>query len=78
MKKTVLNFYFQLTPMEDLIKNMNSVLEQNNSHMTYFIASYLLEEHPERKKSCPILDTWLTDRESIIERGVGICGNSRV
>jgi len=48
MKKTVLNFYFQLTTMEDLIKNMNSVLEQNNSYMTYFIASYLLEDHPER------------------------------
>lgn len=48
MKKTVLNFYFQLTPMEDLINNMNSVLEQNDSYMTYFIASYLLEDHPER------------------------------
>ena len=48
MKKTVLNFYFQLTTMEDLINNMNSVLEQNDSYMTYFIASYLLEDHPER------------------------------
>ncbi|MCJ7648535.1 MAG: hypothetical protein MUP85_07975, partial [Candidatus Lokiarchaeota archaeon] len=48
MKKTVLNFYFQLTTMEDLVNNMNSVLEQNDSYMTYFIASYLLEDHPER------------------------------
>lgn len=34
--------------MEDLINNMNSVLEQNDSYMTYFIASYLLEDRPER------------------------------
>jgi hypothetical protein len=48
IKKTILNFYFQLTKMDQLIKNMNSILEENNSFMTYFIAAYTLDGHPER------------------------------
>ncbi len=34
--------------MEDLISNINSVLEKYNSYMTYFVAAYTLEWHPER------------------------------
>ncbi|MHA1672541.1 MAG: polysaccharide deacetylase family protein [Promethearchaeota archaeon] len=48
LKKTVLNFYLQLTPTEMLVNNMNTILEKHGSTMTYFIASYLLEDHPER------------------------------
>ncbi|MFX0033309.1 MAG: polysaccharide deacetylase family protein [Promethearchaeota archaeon] len=48
LKKTVLNFFFQLTKMEYLINNINSVLEKYNSHMTYFVAAYILEGHPDR------------------------------
>lgn len=48
LKKTILNFFFQLTKTEDLIKNINSVLEKCNTHMTYFVAGYILEGHPER------------------------------
>lgn len=48
MKKTILNFFFQLTKMENLIFNMNFILEKHNSFMTYFVAAYLLEGHPKR------------------------------
>lgn len=50
IKKTILNFNFQLTKMEVLIRNMNSVLEENQSYMTYFVAAYTLDGHPERVK----------------------------
>jgi peptidoglycan/xylan/chitin deacetylase (PgdA/CDA1 family) len=48
LKKTILNFYFQLTKTEYLIENINSVLEKYNTCMTYFVAGYVLEGHPER------------------------------
>jgi len=48
IKKTILNFYFQLTRMEELISNLNSILEKHNTCMTYFVAAYTLEFHPER------------------------------
>ena len=50
IKKSFLNFYFQTTRMEELINNSNTVLEQNNSYMTYFVAAYLFEGYPERVK----------------------------